>query len=327
MKKSQNNLSIRTFFKILFIIFTNLLILIVLFLTFDYSLYYYNVKTKCSEEERQYFKYTLLPEFSFNEINSYFNGIEGRKPDGLEYSNNNSPIVIFGCSFALGLFLKYNQTFSYKLAHVLKCPVYNRAISGSAAPLMLWQVKEKESEFYNQVPPCDTVFFVFIEDHYRRNYVYNFDINSPNSYVMIHYKFKNNNFLLDTSYKNNFLKASYTYLFFHHKYVRTFVNNLKNKDNLINLQTMFLIESKKQLEEHWNKKINFVVIIYDDTFSGEELKNKLEHNGFYVIDKEKITKENLDSEKYRVPDGHPNEAAWDLLTPLIVDECKKKNIL
>ncbi len=51
----------------------------------------------------------------------------------------------------------------------------------------------------------------------------------------------------------------------------------------------------------------------------------LKENGFNVISAPEITNNKILSKKYAIPyDGHPNEEAWNLLTPLIA---KKLNYL
>lgn len=45
-------------------------------------------------------------------------------------SKNKKPVVIFGCSFAYGEYLKDNQTFGYKLSKQTGRTVYNFAYSG-----------------------------------------------------------------------------------------------------------------------------------------------------------------------------------------------------
>ena len=53
------------------------------------------------------------------------------------------------------------------------------------------------------------------------------------------------------------------------------------------------------------------------------LKTKLEKNGFITITSKDLTNEDLTSEKYSF-DNHPTEAAWDLLTPLLVEKLNIK---
>ena len=61
----------------------------------------------------------------------------------------------------------------------------------------------------------------------------------------------------------------------------------------------------------------------------EKLIPKLEKNGFVVITNEELTQENLHffPSKYMQNDGHPNEDAWELLTPLFVRELKNKKVI
>ena len=51
--------------------------------------------------------------------------------------------------------------------------------------------------------------------------------------------------------------------------------------------------------------------------------------GFIVITNEELTQEFLHffPSKYMQNDTHPNEAAWELLTPLFVRELKNKKVI
>ena len=133
--------------KIIGILSINILILLFLLFICDFIIY------KIYSEPKKYFsKYpqaSSIPPFkySFKNIKVFWTGEDiiqfftnntndsewgCRLPEGLQYCNNTScnPIIVFGDSYTYGEFLKYNQTFSYKLAYTLKRPVYNRAIPG-----------------------------------------------------------------------------------------------------------------------------------------------------------------------------------------------------
>ena len=126
--------------------------------------------------------------FSGNEDNT--SGIKGRSPDGLEYKNS-EPIVVFGCSYAFGDYLKANQTFSRKLSNKLKRTVYNRAIPGGGFQQMLQQ--SLSDNFYKTVPPSKTVIYILIEDYFRRMLGETFYVHEK--YFNLHYIYKNGHFV------------------------------------------------------------------------------------------------------------------------------------
>ena len=191
----------KKFFKISFLLFINILVFILIIFISDLLIYKY-YKSIFYEKHP---KSDVIPPFTYihhlpsyiYDLNGFFNGqndfLWGRKPDGLEFKNA-TPIVLFGGSYAYGQYLKYNQTFSYKLAHMLKRPVYNRAIVGGSWHFMYFQTNDNLGKvFYNCVPPSDTVIYVMISDHFRRTLLKYFNV--IDDYIYLHYSLKNGNFV------------------------------------------------------------------------------------------------------------------------------------
>lgn len=246
----------------------------------------------------------------------------GRAPVGVEYKNK-KPIVIFGCSYAYGKNLNKTETFGYKLSHYLKVPVYNRAIEGGSFQQMYMQTISES--FFKEVPPTDTVIYVMINDHYRRMYGEAFDLDS--FYLNPFYKEKNGELEL-ANYNNyflNFLRYSTSVRIIKCLWYKNYLNSSFNQDKITDFALLHLKKSREKLEEKWNKKINFTVVLYDDTpikFQ-ELLIKKLNKNGFNVIVASKLTDENLSDEKYlSSKTAHPTKEAWDLLTPLIAEKIR-----
>lgn len=322
------------FLKFLIIISINILVSLLLLFTSDFIIYKYNAAVFYKTNSRVYniskFNYQIKPNFSFN-LKKIFNGNDniysGRKPDGIEYSDK-TPITLFGCSFAHGLYLNYNQTFSYKLAHSLKRPVYNRAIPGKGLQHMLLQSKSKQ--FYTDVPPSDTIFYIMVDDHYRRmkkNYLHILD-----TYQLGNYEKKNNK-LLPLNYKNpiiNILRSSYTIKFLKEKYIESYIHNPKNEDEITDEVLLYFIETRNELEKHWNTKVKFVVIFYYYVSYSDLLKKKLEQNNFTVYrinnDITSIDLHNNDEYTISKTDKHPSEKAWDLITPIIIDKLELNKV-
>lgn len=275
----------------------------------------------------KFLKYKLsyksqVPQYMTN-LEEFFNGQNniwsGRKPDGIEYTTKN-PIVIFGCSYAFGLYLNYNQTLSYKLAHELECPVYNRAISGAGFQHLYFQATS--SSLYNTIKNPDTIIYIMIQDHIRRIFL-NY-LNILDYPILLHYKVNNNNeFILD-NYNNKllcFFQSLYTVKLLNHIYANKLIYNQKNSEYLTDIITLYFTRSREELEKKWNKKLKFYIIMYEDydILHKNLLKEKLENNGFFVISTKDLTNQNLLSEKYMMH-RHPTEAAWDLLVPKIIEK-------
>lgn len=318
--------------KILKITIYNLVLFTAIFFISDYVLY------KFSSEPTKYLKdhplstsvpkyhYTFKnPKIPYTELDGYFNNEDnifaGRKPFGTNYKT--APILIFGDSFAHGQYLEPNQTFGYKLSKTLKRPVYNRAIPGSGFQHMYYQVTPPFSSiFFNQVPKTDTVIYIMINDHYLRMSIFS-DFDITGDYFHLHYNYKNGKLVKD-NYSNpilNFLKSSYTIKAINLKYLDYTIGSPLFAEHYTNNALHYFVETRKMLEEKWQNKINFTVILYDNTpiYYKDLLTQKLKGNNFNVIDTSELTTKNLNSETYLMQDNlHPTEKAWDLLTPKII---------
>ena len=236
----------------------------------------------------------------------------GRAPEGLQYSDK-KPVVIFGCSYAYGYRLNDSQTLSYKLANYAKVPVYNRAWTGWGIQHMLYQ--SKIEKIYEQIPEPEYVIYVFLDDHIRRLYLMTFSswnilIDEQN----LRYKEKDGK-LIEITNNNPVLrqiKRLYFVNIIHHWYVLKHILNQKNKQNCCNFAVKHFVEAKNEMQKHW-KNTKYIVLFYDT--KNNYIKEKLEENGYMVINTSDLTTENLSSSKYMTDDCHPKEAVWDLLIP------------
>lgn len=327
----------KKFIKPFLILILNLFAVIVLFFILDYFVYLKYSTPKSLEAfgltSKNPYKYYLKNiNILYTGLDGYFDGgdneFRGRLPVGLEYSSN--PVIIFGDSYAHGQYLEYNQNFGYKLSKILKRPVYNRAVPGSGIQTMYFQVSKPFSDtFFAQVPKTDTVFYILIGQHYERLAVFSvFDPIGSDSF-MLRYKNVNGKLVCD-DYNNpflNFLKSSYLVHVLNLKFVSHYIKNPKYKDKVADEFLAYFKQTRDVLEKEWNNKIKFNVILYDDVPvncgipNKEAIKKKLKENDFNVIDIDDLTDEDLNSEKYLMQDNlHPTEAAWDLLTPKIIEK-------
>lgn len=319
--------------KKLFIIIWNIVLIIGILWLSEILVYKYQAKIFYNNHPKVYpiNKYTydiMYPDY-MTDLKNYYNGLNnmfyGRKPDGLEYGNKN-PITIFGCSFAFGQYLNNNQTFSYKLAHKLKRPVHNRAISGGSFQHMYMQTIDKS--FYEDIPQSDTVIYVMIGDHYRRTMLNYFDI--LDYHVLPHYT-KIGNKLIEDNYNNklsNFINSLYTVKALNHLYANFRTINKIFENKVTDDTVFYFTKSRRELRKHWKKNFRFIIILYEDWDIPykELLIKKLEKNGFIVISTKELTDENLRDEKYEMQDNnHPTEAAWDLLVPKIIEKFDLQN--
>ena len=246
----------------------------------------------------------------------------GRNPVGLNYKNK--PIVLFGDSFAYGFELKNEQTFYYKLSEATKRPVYVRAVPGWGIQHMLYQTRL--DKFYEQVPEPEYAIFLMIHDHFRRLYTINFlSGHLLNEDRNLRYKLKDGKLvqITDSNILLRPIKKLYLTNKIHQMYLNNVILNPKNYDKYSEFAIEHFVESKNELQKHW-KNTKYIVLLYQHINYEEDFMQKLRDKGFDVIPIFSLTDVNLSDKEYNIEEGyHPNEKAWDLLTPLII---KKLNL-
>ena len=316
--------------KIFLLLLCNLVIFGAALFCCDYYTYkmYVNIYNKVQQLKLEKFKYELITKNQSLKRERKIFKTKLRKPDGLQYKNKSKhSIVLFGCSYAYGVGLAQNQTLSYKLSQILKTPVYNRALAWGNLQEMWYQAAaEGSKDFYTQVPKSDTYIYLMMYDHYNRMYSF-FTVYTYRQYL--NYIDYNGNLKtqLQSSLSDNILSISYTYRHIKNLITYKYLQNPKNKDEIINRAVKYIVNSKKELENQNGKDIKFIVIFYDNTDIKyeKELIEQLHKNNIHTIRTKDLTKENLKNIKYTISnkDKHPNENAWNLLTPLIAREIQK----
>ncbi len=316
------------FLKIISILTVNIILIFTLLFFTDFCIYkYYSLNYYKNHPMlfpiNKYNHLWWFPEY-FYDLDKYFTGknniYSGRLPDGLEY-NEKIPIVIFGCSYAYGQYLNSNQTFSHKLSEQLQRPVYNRSVPGGGFQQMYMQ--SVSDKLYKTIPFTDTIIYVMISDHYRRTKLQYFDM--LDYHVIPVFKIKDGNLVM-LDYKNNlknFFRSLYIVKLINHFYAEKCDKNLNNKDLITDEILLYFIKSRNEFQKRYGSELKFYVLFYEDWNIpyADELRKKLTEKGFIVASTIDMTKENLQLSEYRMPDNyHPTEAAWDLLTPLIIEQ-------
>lgn len=246
---------------------------------------------------------------SFDEL---YKNLDFRNVVGSEY-NKKKPIVIFGCSFAYGASLQEKQTFSYKLSQCLKRKVYNRAYPGWGPQDMLYQLRR--ADFYNETvtEEPEAVIYLFFNGHSCRLYreVWFFE-------SQIFYRNSKNKLVL-SPYSAGSPLYGYLAKSFRRSIVDDFVFQQKNFENIREFLAEHFISAKEEMQKHW-KNTKFYILVYSCEQDIEKpVLDNLKNQGFKVIFIEDLTPINYDTSNYHISefDSHPNEKAWDLLTPLI----------
>ena len=180
-----------------------------------------------------------------------------------------------------------------------------------------------DEEFYNTMRPVNEV--IYILENQDAEILYSPTARLiPGEAFNLHYYVKNNQIKMSNfnNYLLNFIRSLYTSKLLADNYVKNYITNYSHVDKITNDQVLFLKEAKKNMEEHWNNKIKFTVLIYGPIMYQDELTEKLIDEGFNVIDMDSLTDEEIHSSKY-MQYGVPNEQLWNLLIPLIASEISK----
>ena len=101
-----------------------------------------------------------------------------------------------------------------------------------------------------------------------------------------------------------------------HFYINNFLLREENYNKYFSFATEHFIESKKEMERHWNNT-KYVIVLYQSFQYDDLFIEKLKENNFMVISLKYDYNLNLFTSQYLYPDYHPKEEAWDLLTAKI----------
>ncbi len=239
---------------------------------------------------------------------------------------NKKSILLYGCSFAVGVGLDDNKTFEYFLQKYSKRKVYNRALAGYGIQHMLYAVRnnlnilEQKEDF---ITP-EYAVYLFIENHIKRLY-------RPNDYFdlyLMFYKWNNDKTdLIEFSEKDILYWHSYylrnMYLKKYEKsFIYTYNGSIVLTDEMADYTSMFFIQANKELKKHF-PNIKFIIFVYDGDRCMRKIKQKLENEGIKIVYLSELSKINYKNKKYLQDDMiHPNEKVWEIVTPLFIKETK-----
>ncbi len=306
--------------KYLKIVVINLIFLTVLYQMLEFTCFFLEVKRSyplCAGNRS--FKQFLTDNITgcyllkYKSFDKNYKDLQFRKVEGSEFSDK-KPIVIFGCSFAYGASLGDNQTVSYKLSKYLSRKVYNRAISGWGPQDMLYQVQRPD--FYDTVKEePEAVIYIFMCGHSYRIYREVWSLETQTFY-----KLSNNKLV------QSFFHAGQPFYGFLARKIRYFWaeniwNDSSRQNEINNFAIAHFLTAKNEMEKHW-KNTKYYILDYSNSYNESQLLNELNNKGYSVIYADSLTNENLHQLKYHISesDEHPNEKAWNLLTPLIANE-------
>lgn len=301
-------------YKLLFYFAVNISIIFLLFLFTDFYIFSKDAKKYIQNKNSvlKYYYNFITGDISEEYIkNRYINGKNFFYHPVLNKESNESPILVFGCSFIYGHNIPIEATFSQVLKKYTTRPIYDRSFHGWGINQMLYQLKNED--FYKIIPEPKFIIYNYFFDHKNR-------LKRPCTYSIKDY--------YGTYYK--LIKKQDKFLLVEKKH-----SVLYNKSNLIaRISDKFsdisdpnekifllqhLLEAKKEADKHW-KNTKFIIIEYyqDDDF--DAIKPDLEKNGITVIDRNELVPFNINDERYCLSkkDCHPNDKAWELIIPELV---------
>ena len=283
---------------IILIIFVLIFAEIMLFKNATKDITYHEVKYRLEKED-----------LTLEKLKKYSNM---REPRGLNYKK--SPIIIYGCSYAYGDELKDEETFSSQLSEYTKRPVYNFAMSSKGLQHALYLLKHDKKI----TPEPEYVFYVFINDHYRRMFV---NCNRIDNLKYLTYKKKNNELIENVS---NFAITERFYILSSLKNQMYYFLKAPFEKQIYKLAKLYFITIKNEIKNKY-PNAKFVILDYELGYSCYLSKDKikdLQKEDIDVISLNKEFKDKLSMNEYRNPKEideyrHPNAKAWSEIVEFI----------
>ena len=295
------------------ILISNLILLLLIDYLFFYYIEFKRQNIGFIESIEKYIEYTHIINidelFLEKEYDNYFR-------DFKKESSKRS-ILIFGGSFGYGFLLEPQQSISYKLSEHSGRSVFNRSISSLGIQYVPYIVEHYDLEKIVNDP--EYIIFILIDNHLYRLYREIMDIDYP--YIDILYK-ENKNILEERRPFYSFLFKSAIIRYINVKLIN-YLYNKKDKDKIFDFMKAHFLKMKSILNKKFpNSKL--VILHYEECQESWIFDNprwdELRDEGFIIINSYELTNEHLFEEKYKIPnDIHPNEAAWDLLVPKLVE--------
>jgi hypothetical protein len=286
--------------------------------------------------------FRLKENYSYNALKVFPNGTiifnatqttdrYGRRIINQKYKQNNSHLILFGCSNTFGSGLNDNETLAYDLAKELpEYNIYNYAVSGYGPQQML-AILEK-GNLPNEVMSSNEniAIYIFIGDHFNRaigSTRADWTIKSNSSFPYYHLDKKgilhrDGSFEtgrpITTKIYQNFLKFKEKSVF-----LKFFDINLPLTESKKDVQLTYKIiaESKRLYEQQFNG--TFYVVIHPLSIHSEQenyLIDLLKKNNITVL---YYSIDNKNGEYEIAGDVHPNARLNEILAPMIANDLNK----
>ena len=312
----------KKFFKILCI---NLILIIILFFILDFlacTIIVTHENSKIITGAKHSRTKIFVDKYKFKKNDDFYFVYNSEFRPTENINSKKGAIVIFGCSFAYGMYLNADETFSYRLGKMTLRPIYNRAMHGWAPKQMIYQLQNEK--FYTIVPKPEYVIYVFIPEQVSRQYI-NTKLVSSQPRHNLFYKNKNGVLKRD-KFTEYMFSSSLFYILKRQKYPRL-MKMYEQKD--LELLKLYFLTAQKEIIRHWGNDVKFVIFLYGKENDLQKLKSvfsSLKKSNFIIVDINGLSSKNFFTPKYQIGkslsskryDRHPNAKAWEELTPLIV---------
>lgn len=249
-------------------------------------------------------KYMRGYQFTEEEYKRKFRPVEYRK-------SSKRPIILFGCSFTEGTFIKVNETFSRKLADFTNRTVYNRGLCSTGPSFVLQQLRWKD--FKQDIPDAEYVIYTYIDYQVRR--VLKWRLDPFTRVFFMKYKYRNGKLVEDMP----------SFMPMHSLLTSIVLDETTENSKIIwrqdELLFALLMQEIKKTTDRLYPNSKFIVLVYQDrNFENQypDLLKKIEEMGYTMVYTNDLIGNNTEliKEKYYSGDHfHPSSEAWDLIVP------------
>ena len=254
------------------------------------------------------------------------------RPAAIPYprDRNRKPIAVFGCSFAYGEKLRFEQTLPYKLAAETGRAAFNYAFGGFGIQHMLYMLENgiwiggtEEPEF---------VLYIFINDHIPRLHT-TFGNNSGGG-AMAGFLFHHPVYLSYEEQDGRLVEKKHRFPWLRYSFLvsqideavrhRMFYGGGLEKNpgkaaKYAGLMKLHFLQASEAARKIW-PHAKFVIARYDlDGTVPDSYWKELGDAGIVVLSLPEITGVDLRRRDLRLEhdEYHPNERAWDIIAPAV----------
>ena len=291
----------------------NILVIALLFFISDYFVFYL-YKYKYNLSNGQSYIENLTKEIATdNADNKYMERVKYvfRKP--INEENGGKSIVLTGCSNIYGWGLNEKENISGQLSNYISNPIYNISYPGWGLNNILYLVKSRRFfEFVKKEP--DIIIYSWGDFHVQRGII------TLSPIEMNEFFYKLNNGKIERKTPPFFISRFAILALLREKYVNYMLNNNEQyAKRQTELNKAEFIEFKHILQAKYPNAKFVILLMYDRPFYEKEYFNnfakELENNDYKIINIPKDIGINIDDDKYRQKDGHPNAKYWEDVMP------------